>query len=152
MAKSIQNAAIWGVIVLLAASGWLGWRFFGNSNRANLSERAIATRILAEELKLAGHVGPILVVSNPFSQTKGHSPEIYAYERAAIDGLKQGFGSATEMKVGFPALKPEVMKDPHSVYVDPQSTTPLSFLVTESAFDELIRAHPECHLVISLIG
>jgi hypothetical protein len=36
--------------------------------------------------------------------------------------------------------------------VDPQTKTPLSFLVAEDAFDEVTHNNPDCDVIVSLIG
>lgn len=112
----------------------------------------MATRVLAEYVA-AQHPGKrVLVISNPFTRERGHSPQIYAYEEAGIAGLRKGLGNAQPMKVVFPALRPEVGRKPGSVYVDPKTTTPLSFLVAEDAFDALAKENSDFDIVVSLIG
>ena len=94
----------------------------------------------------------VLVLSNPFSQQSGRSEQVYDFEKAGVAGLKEGFGKAVKIEVVFPALKPEVLNDPRSVQVDPQTTTPLSFLVSEQAFSDVLQKHPDADLMVSLIG
>jgi hypothetical protein len=117
-----------------------------------LSHREAAARILGEYA--AKHLKPksILVISNPFVQTEGRPPEIYQHHEAALRGLRHAFGSAVQLQVVFPKLKPGVLENPGAFPLDPSSRTPLSFLVDDRAFDELIRTHSECELAISLIG
>ena len=124
----------------------------GCTKSAPESERTIATRVMAEYLAKTATPKAVLVVSNPFTQQRGRAAEVYAFEEAGIEGLKQGFGDKVPVKVVFPKLKEEVLRDPASVPVDPQTTTPLSFLVTESAFSEVIQQHRDCDVVVSLIG
>lgn len=124
----------------------------GCTRSAPESERTIATRVMAEYVVKAAAPKAVLVISNPFTQQKGRAAEVYAFEEAGIDGLKQGFGDKVTVKVAFPKLKEAVLRDPASVPVDPQTTTPLSFLVTESAFSEVIQENRDCDLVVSLIG
>lgn len=124
----------------------------GCTKSAPESERAIATRVMAEYVAKAAAPKAVLVISNPFTQQSGRAAEVYAFEEAGIEGLKEGFGEQVPVKVVFPKLKEEVLRDPASVPVDPQTTTPLSFLVTESAFSEVIQQNRDCDVVVSLIG
>jgi hypothetical protein len=117
-----------------------------------LSSRAAATRVLAEHLARRYPGSKALVFGNPFSQRPGQTAEIYAFEKASVRGLEQGFGSPDSLAVVYPELRPEFFQRPESVYVDPKTTTPLSFLVADEAFDRLAQANSGCSLVISLIG
>jgi hypothetical protein len=54
--------------------------------------------------------------------------------------------------VAFPELKAEAQNDPRGVFIDAETTTPLSYLVAPGAFDKLLAQHPECNLIVSLIG
>jgi len=128
------------------------WLFVNSRKSPAVSERQVATRMLAEYLRKTFKPKFVLVISNPFSELSGRSAQIYNFEKAGVAGLKDGFGLETPLKVVFPKLKPEVLADPSSVQVDPKSTTPLSFFVTAQAFDDLFLAHPQCDLAISLIG
>lgn len=120
--------------------------------RPALSSREIATRVLAEYLVQVSPHSKALVIGNPFTLRRGQAPEIYAFERAAIGGLQQGFGTPDRVKVVHPELRPEFLQQPESVWVDPKTTTPLSFLVAENAFDQLIQQNPDYELIVSLIG
>jgi hypothetical protein len=124
----------------------------GCAKSAPESERAVATRVLAEHVVTAARPKGILVLSNPLSQQSGRPAEVYAFEKAGVEGLKEGFGEKVPVTVVFPKLKEEVLRDPGSVQVDPQTTTPLSFLVAENAFSEVIQQNPNCDVVVSLIG
>jgi hypothetical protein len=126
--------------------------FLGCAQNAPESERELATQTLAEYLAKTTSAKTVLVISNPFTREAGRAPEIYAFEKAGIAGLSAGFGKSVTLEVDFPALKPEVQRDPTSVRVDPQSTTPLSFLVSEGAFSEVTQRHPKADLIVSLIG
>ena len=126
--------------------------FFGCSRGAPESERAIATRVLAEHIVKAASPKAVLVLSNPFTQQSGRPAEVYDFEKAGVDGLKDGFGAKIPVTIAFPKLKPEALRDRGLVPVDPQTTTPLSFLVAENAFSEAIQQHSNCDVVVSLIG
>lgn len=116
------------------------------------TERELATRVLAEHVTKVAQPKSVLVFSNPFSEQGGRPAQVYAFEKAGLAGLREGFGSETPLTVVFPKLKPEVARNPGSVQVDPQSATPLSFLVAEQSFSELIQQHSQSDLVVSLIG
>lgn len=124
----------------------------GCAPNAPESERELATQALATEVVKRAAPKSVLVIANPFTRESGRSPEIYAFEKAGIAGLAAGFGKNVRMEVDYPAFKPEVQRDPASVRVDPQSTTPLSFLVSEDAFSAVTRRHPKAEVVVSLIG
>ena len=124
----------------------------GCTDSAPLSDRELATTILAQESAKAVRPKKVLVLSNPFSQQPGSPEQVYDFEKAGIAGLNDGFGKGVKIDVVFPQLKPEVLKDPRSVQVDPLTTTPLSFLVGEQAFSDVLQEHPDADLVVSLIG
>ncbi|MGZ8901721.1 MAG: hypothetical protein ACXW3Z_16640 [Limisphaerales bacterium] len=124
----------------------------GCAQSASESERELATQTLAEFVAKNTSPRTVLVISNPFTREPGRSPEIYAFEKAGIAGLAAGFGKSVTMEVDYPALKPEVQRDPTSVRVDPRSTTPLSFLVSDGGFSEVTKRHPKADLIVSLIG
>ena len=56
------------------------------------------------------------------------------------------------MKVVFPEIRPEYFTDPQSVSIPSDSPTPLSFLMEPGSVDRLAEAHPECQVIVSLIG
>ncbi len=141
-----------GALVLLGGSGFLGWRLLHRVEHLALSQREVATQVLAEYLAQKNPAKQVLVISNPYSQMKGRPEQVHSYQEAGVAGLRKGFGGKVELKVVFPELKPEVLTNPGSISVDPNSTTPLSFLVAERAFDDLIRQHPDCQLAVTLIG
>jgi hypothetical protein len=93
----------------------------------------------------------VLVLSNPFTEL-GASSDIKGMEKAGIAGLREGFGKNANLKVVFPELKPEARSNPQALVKNPETPTPLSYLVSEDAFDKLISASPTFELVVSLIG
>lgn len=149
-----QRIALFGVVLAIGAGALWWWFSYRNPAawRPALSSRQIAMRVMGEYLVRRYPGATALVVGNPFTQRSGQSPEIYAFERAAIRGLEQGFGSPEAIKVVHPILRPEFLQRPESVFVDPRTTTPLSFLVTDDAFDLLIQTNASFELVVSLIG
>ena len=121
--------------------------------RNALADRSLATKVLAEHLARNYPGKRALVIANPFTLKKGLPQEIYDYQKASLKGLRQGFGKTIELEaVIYPELRKEAQSDPSSVYVDPKTTTPLSYLVAENAFDVLARSHPNCDILVSLIG
>jgi hypothetical protein len=145
-----KTAAIGAAIVVLIAI--VVYCAYRQVNRAPLSQREIATRVLAEYIRKTAKPKGVLIVSNPYARDPGRPSEVYAFQKASEAGLRKGFGPEIDVKVGFPKLKPEAIRDVSSVFVDPNSTTPLSYLVAEDAYDQLMREHPECDVFVSLIG
>jgi hypothetical protein len=116
-------------------------------------QRELAMRIMGEYLAEYFPNQKVLVLSNPFTQEAGRPNQVYAFEAAAVRGLRQGMGKLLTLQaVVFPELRPEALHDPSSVLVDPKTTTPLSFLTKEDAWLQLIRSYPETDVVVSLIG
>ena len=152
MKRAGKGIGVLGLLLLLfPVALWLYPRNEAGHNA--LAARALATQVLAEHLAHKYPGQRVLVIGNPFTLTQGRQPEAYAFEEAGLRGLRKGFGDAGKiMSVVFPELRQEYLQDPASVFVDPASTTPLSYLVAEDALDRLIREHPECALVVSLIG
>lgn len=94
----------------------------------------------------------VLVLSNPFTKRAGYFDEKCQYERASIRGLRKGLGKGSSVTVVFPEIRPEYFANPQSFAIPPDSRTPLSFLMQPSSVDQLAEAHPECRVIVSLIG
>jgi hypothetical protein len=139
------------IVFLVVVTSFLTWRFL-LANSPSLSQRESATRVMAEYLASKFHPKSVVVLGNPFSQASGRPQNIYTFQNAGVEGLRKGFGAATQVKVVFPKLKPEVLKNPGSVPVDPESKTPLSFLVAENSLDDVRSENPKAEVVVSLIG
>ena len=138
-----------GVGILLAVVAVAIWYLTrGDEQAAAFRSRQTATRMLGEYLAKKFPQGQIAVVSNPFTQFDGPS-EIIEMEQAGITGLRDGFGKARALKVVLPELKPAARTDPRSLLKDPETPTPLSYLVTEDSFDKLVT---DADVVVSLIG
>jgi hypothetical protein len=140
---------------LTLAAAVLAWRYSRRPSaqwRPALSARETATRVLARHLAGQFPGAKALVFGNPFTLRSGQSPEIYEFEQAGLRGVEEGFGKPASIKIVYPDLRPAFLQRPGSVYIDPKTTTPLSFLVSENAFDELFEANPGYSLGISLIG
>jgi hypothetical protein len=141
-----QRKWITFAVVIAAIIG--GALLFNGANRAPLSHREIAAQVLAEHLRKTASPKSVVVISNPFAQQAGRGADAYTFQKASEDGLRSGFGSEVELKIAFPNLKGAA----GSVHSDPNITTPMSYLVTDDAFDELVRANPKGDIFISLIG
>ena len=140
------------VVALLGALGW--WTLARPTPyRNSLRARELATWGLADHLAAAFPGERALVFSNPFSQRKGTAKEIVAAETAGLRGLKRGFAAKVSLAaVVFPELRPNALDHPRSWFIDRETTTPLSYLVAPEAFDAAVAQHPDCRLVVSLIG
>ena len=101
--------------------------------------------------KLRPH-SKVLVLSNPFAKESGFLNEKSRYERVGLRGLAKGLGGGSTVKVVFPEIRPEYFTNPQSVIIPPDSRTPLSFLMQPDSVDRLAEEHPECHVIVSLIG
>jgi hypothetical protein len=94
----------------------------------------------------------VLVVSNP-SPSVARLREVIETEEAGIRGLRNGFGKGVTVEaVVYPELKPRALEDPRSLITDPETATPLSYLVAPDALDRLAREHSDCDIIVSLIG
>jgi hypothetical protein len=137
--------------LLAAAAWWFGLRPSAEQNA--LRVRELATRGLAEYLARRYPGERVLVISNPFVQRPGIAREIVETEEAGVRGLRAGLaGGPALAAIAFPALQPEALTDPRALLGDIETTTPLTYLVAHDAFDQLVRQHPDCQLVVSLIG
>jgi len=114
--------------------------------------REIATRGLAGHLAKSGQGKRVLVIANPFAKHGKLSREMQDMESAGLRGLEAGFGSRSQFIVAWPELKPGVLENPRAVFIDPETTTPLSYLVADDAFDKLAQQHADCDVIVSLIG
>ncbi len=93
----------------------------------------------------------VLVLSNPFTKTTGYLNEISQFERAGLHGLRKGLGSLP-VTVVFPEIRPQFFTDRQSIILPPNCRTPLSFVIEPGSLDSLADAHPECNVIVSLIG
>ena len=148
----MRNMAKLTAVLLLLAAGPVLWPLLKKSPQEKfLHSRELATQRLAEHLARTLPGQRALVVSNPFARAKGGA--ILAQEEAGLRGLRQGFAKQIVLEaVVFPELKPAAQQAPESMELPPDATTPLSFMVTEDAFDKLAGQHPSCKLMVSLIG
>ncbi len=141
-----------GVLAAGAVGAFVLFQF-----RATPQNTALAAR--QEAMKTLGHciakLRPgckVLVLSNPFTQDSGYLEPKAQFERAGVRGLREGLGKDASVTVVFPEIAPEYRADPQSVFIPPDSRTPLSFLVPPSSVEQLANAHAECSVIVSLIG
>lgn len=142
------------LLLLVAFVGGLVYQLFlkPTPQGSALRAREIATRGLADYLA-AHHAGQrALVVSNPFTQRKDANPAIFDTEEAGLRGLREGLAGKVASIIVWPELKPEALADPRALIAGRETVTPLSYCVTTDAFDKLTRTHPDCTLIISLVG
>ena len=138
------------IVVLVGVSFWLTFRKPPYADAVQVRE--IATRVLAEELARRHPNTAALVISNPFAQRRNLRKSISAVEDAGIRGLKEGFGQAVKVSaIDYPPIRPEAVENPLDVHI-PDTSTPLSFLMADDAFDQMAQAHPDCDVIVSLVG
>ena len=142
------------LFVVLVAAGFSAWFFFKPDPQGNaLHSREAAAHALAEYLAQTQPGKRALIVSNPFTQRKETAKAIREMEQAGIRGLRAGFGDrVTVAAVAFPELKPGARENPGALLAEVETTTPLSYLIAPDAFDKLAKQHPDCDLIVSLIG
>jgi hypothetical protein len=119
---------------------------------AALAGRQQAMEMLGARIAKLRPECKVLVLSNPFTKNSAYLNEKSQYERAGLRGLRKGLGSRSPVKIVFPEIRPEYFTNPGSVMIPPDSRTPLSFLMRPASVDELAEAHPECKVIVSLIG
>ena len=141
------------VIFLAGAAFAVGWMVLNKTpEKKALLARELATERMAQYLAQKYPGQRALIISNPYTRQKGLAPGVYDQEEAGIRGLRKGFANKVAVgAVAYPELKSGAQNDPRSVQISAGSTTPLSFLVTDDAFDKLARQHG-CDLIVSLIG
>lgn len=148
-----QKSFLLSILLLAAvAAGWFFTR--PGAVGTTLRVREIAARGLAGEVVRSQASGTkVLVLSNPFTQRPEVAKAIDEMEKAGMAGLIDGLKGKLPLEaVAFPELKPEAVQNPAAVLTGIETTTPLSFLIAPDAFDKAIQQHPDCNLVISLIG
>jgi hypothetical protein len=118
-----------------------------------LTQRELAMEYLGRYLASEYRGKKVVVLANPFSQKSGQPREVYRFEKAGLQGLQRGLGKSVLIEtVAFPELRPGFVENPRSVFIDPRTTTPLSYVVTDDALDKIAAAHPQAELLVSLIG
>jgi hypothetical protein len=142
---------VFGAIVV-AGLAWLIQSHRTPEHNLALSARELATRGLGQQLAQSGQCKRVLVVANPFAPAGKLTREMRDMEEAGLRGLKAGLGDKVSVEVAWPELKPGVLENPRAVFIDPETTTPLSYLVAPDAFDKLAQQHTGCDIIVSLIG
>jgi hypothetical protein len=154
----MKRAQQWVVILLLSGAilGLVEAQFHivrGLFGAPSLSSRELAMQVLGAHLASAYPGKKVLVLSNPFSTQPGQKKEVYDFEKAGLRGLKKGLGKAEAVEqVVYPEIRPQFYKDRRSVWIDPATCTPLSYIVTEDSLDKETRQHPGAEILVSLIG
>src|SRR2546426_271671 len=154
MKPSLNRVAWVGAAGLVAALAfWLWPNPEKTAQRSALDNRLLAMQMLGEWLARKFPGQRALVIGNPFTQKRGQRKEIYAFDAAAVGGLRKGLGQQIVLVAeAFPEVRSEFLQQPDSVQIDPKTTTPLSYLVAEKSFDALAQKHSDCGILVSLIG
>jgi hypothetical protein len=150
MSRRTGTAAV--VLAVLSLTGFFIWKFRSSPQRSATTHREIALRVLGQFLAEKHPSAAVLALGNPFSRRRDQPAEVYRFEESSLRGLQAGIGPAATVRVAYPSVRSSFDRDPSSVRIDPQTTTPLSFLIEEGAFDAAARAHPECKVIVSWIG
>lgn len=141
----LLTAAILGEARFHWLRGWLG----GGA----LAHRELAMEHLGRHLAEHYRGARAVVMSNPFSRMPGQPSEVRQFEEAGLRGLRRGLGESVVIEaVVFPPLNPLFHSNRSAVYIDPQTTTPLSYLMTEDSLDRITAEHPQAELLVSLVG
>jgi hypothetical protein len=147
------NALKAGVVLALVGAAAAWWFLHHDPYRNSYNVRELATWGLGAHLAKTFPGQRVLVFSNPFTRRDGTAKAILETEAAGLRGLKRGLGAKNPVEaVVLPELKPEALDNPRALLTDRECTTPLSFLVAPGEFDKACKEHPECALVVSLIG
>lgn len=139
---------------LLAVLGWMAWQAYRDSpQRAARHTRELATWGLAQEIVRQTPGRHALVLANPFATLGEIDSSVQQAEDAGLRGLRRGFGQSLPIKaVVAPNLRTGALTNPRSYFIDPETTTPLSYLVAPDAVDRAFHDHPDCEVMVSLIG
>ena len=149
--RLFAGLAFVAILVGLVAVPFHLWRKLRSGGP--LAQRELAMEYLGRYLASQYPGRRALVLANPFSQSPAQPRDVYQFDKAGLQGLRRGLGKAVVIEaVAFPELKPGFMEDRRSVFIDPDTTTPLSYAVTDEALDKIASAHSEAELVVSLIG
>ena len=146
--KSIFACAL--TLLGLSAIGLFLWS--ARPRSAALSAREHLLQTLGSEIARLRPNSRVLVLSNPFAETAGAFDEKTQFEQAAIRGLRKGLGKGSSVSIVFPEVRPEYLATPDSIAIPSDSRTPLSFVIQPASIDRLADAHPDCDVIVSLIG
>ena len=147
--KTQAIAAIFGLMVTVV----LYFIFRTPSQYAqHLDSKQYGLRMLADFISKEQPGEHVLVISNPFVLRPDASDRIKDHDAAGFAGLQSGFPEGTQIEKVYPEISADYQQNPNAVYIPPNSSTPLSFLVEASSFDSLAEANPDHPILVSLIG
>jgi hypothetical protein len=141
-----------GGLAVLGVMAAVYWMRSSSPQSAALVARQEAMEMLGTRVAKLQPGCKVLVLANPFTQKSSYLDEKCRFERAGLHGLRKGLGRNATVTVVFPDIRPEYFTDPQSVVMWPDCRTPLSFLMQPASVDRLADAHPECRVIVSLIG
>ena len=139
----VAVAALGAILVLRSTSG---------PKRAALATREQAMEALGTCIAKLGPQCKVLVLCNPFTKAAGYLDDTSRYERSAVRGLRKGLGRHIPLTEVIPEIRPEYFNDRQSLILLPDCRTPLSFAIQPASVDHLAEEHPECSVIVSLIG
>lgn len=151
MSARRNNIFIFALALLgVIAIGFFVWPTTPKS--AALDAREQLMELLGTRIATLRPKCKVLLLANPFAQKAGHFHESSQFDRAGLRGLQKGLGNDSSITVVIPEIRPEYIENPSSVIIPPDSKTPLSFLIQPASIDRFAEAHPECNVIVSLIG
>ncbi len=150
--KLKQNQAIAGLVGLLVVVVLYLFLRTPSEYAQHLDSKQDGLRMLAEFLSKELPGENVLVISNPFVLRPDASDKIKDHDTAGFEGLKSGFPQGIQLEKVYPEISEAYQRNPAAVYIPPNSSTPLSFLVEGPSFDALADAHPNHKIMVSLIG
>jgi hypothetical protein len=139
---------------LLVAAGFGVWFWLRPDPNDNaLHARELATRFLAEHLARRYPGQHAVVLANPFTHIAETPKEVREAQEAGLRGLRAGFGKEVVLEaVVSPELRPGALENPRSFLGNVETPTPLSYLISPTAYDTVAGKHPGATLLVSLIG
>ena len=152
--SAIQIAGLLLLWILLLGLAEAQFHFLRDLfGRGPLGQRELATQFLGQYLASQYAGKKAIVLSNSFSNRSGQPREVYQFEKAGLRGLRRGVGSAVTIeRVVYPELKPGLLQNPRAASIAPGTTTPLSYLLADSALDYIAGQSPKAEILVSLIG
>ena len=147
-----QTALAILAVALIGGAAWYIYRQTQGPLASIMTEHETAARRLAEQTVKGAPQSRILIVGNPFTRQAGRNRSIYEYEKRAVRGLKAGFGSNAIVEQDYPELKAAASAHPENFPLPQETTSPLSYMLEDGALQTLLKMHPACAVVVSLIG
>ncbi len=144
-------------LVLVIVSAGTAWNFLRPADQVAKSRsvvrRELAMQVLGEYLATKSPGARVLVLSNPFTQKSGQPKDVYTFESAGVRGLKKGLGKQLTLDaVVYPTLNPLALQNPAAILMPPNTSTPLSYLTAEGAWDQILGQYPNAGVWVSLVG